>query len=352
MNRTEEVQLHALEREANANKILFETFLNRFKETSSTQSMQEADALVISEAETPNEASFPKKKLIFSILISIAVLLGIVLITILELLHLGLRTPEEIEEALGFPAIGLIPKTTKKTNAVDYILDKPNSSLNEAISSLRISLMLSDPDNAVKTVVVTSAVPAEGKSMLTLCLGRNAAVAGQKVIIIDADFRRPTIEKKLGLSAKTKGLTDLIMSPDTRLADFIYKDEKTNLFIMPKGNAEYISPMDIFASHRMAALLNTLKQQFDLIIFDTPPVMAVADARVLAAIVDKTIFVVAWDKTPRKTIKASLEQIVKARANLAGVVLQQVDVKQYGRYSYGESGYYYHYNKYSQYYSD
>jgi Mrp family chromosome partitioning ATPase len=80
--------------------------------------------------------------------------------------------------------------------------------------------------------------------------------------------------------------------------------------------------------------------------------MAVADARVLAAIVDKTIFVVAWDKTPRKTIKASLEQIVKARANLAGVVLQQVDVKQYGRYSYGESGYYYHYNKYSQYYSD
>jgi capsular exopolysaccharide synthesis family protein len=212
--------------------------------------------------------------------------------------------------------------------------------------------MLSDPDNAVKTVVVTSSVPSEGKSMLALCLGRNAAVAGQKVVVIDADFRRPTIEKKLGIAPKTKGLTDLIMSHDTRLADFMYKDEKTNLLIMPKGNAEYISPVDIFASHRMAVLLNTLKQQFDLIIFDTPPVMAVSDARVLAAIVDKTIFVVAWDKTPKKTIKAGLEQIIKARANLAGVVLQQVDVKQYGRYSYGESGYYYHYNKYSQYYSD
>ncbi|MFZ2726919.1 MAG: polysaccharide biosynthesis tyrosine autokinase [Methylococcaceae bacterium] len=352
MNRTEEVQLHALEREATANKVLFETFLNRFKETSSTQSMQEADARVISDAEVPNIASFPDKRLIFSILIAFAIFMGIVLIVILELLHLGLRTPEEIEESLGFPAIGLIPKTAKKINAIDYIVEKPNSSLNEAISSLRISLMLSDPDNAVKTVVITSSVPGEGKSMLALCLGRNAAIAGQKVIVIDTDFRRPTIEKKLGLSDKAKGLTDLIMSQDTKVADFMYKDQKTNLLIMPKGGAEYINPADIFASHRMAMLLQTLKQQFDLIIFDTPPVMAVADARVLASLVDKTIFVVAWDKTPKKTIKAGLEQIIKARASISGIVLQQVNLQQYGRYSYGESGYYYHYNKYSQYYID
>ncbi|MFZ2726918.1 MAG: polysaccharide biosynthesis tyrosine autokinase [Methylococcaceae bacterium] len=352
MNRTEEIQLHALEREANANKMLFETFLNRFKETSSTQSMQEANAHVISTAKIPLGASFPNTRLMLNIVIAVAVLIAIVLIIILELLHLGLRTPEEIEETLGFPAIGLIPKTAKKINAIDYILEKPNSSLNEAISSLRISLMLSDPDNAVKTIVVTSSVPAEGKSMLALCLGRNAAIAGQKVVVIDADFRRPTIEKKLGLSNKAKGLTDLIMSQDTRLADFMYKDKKTNLLIMPKGGADYINPADIFASHRMAVLLQTLKQQFDLIIFDTPPVMAVADARVLASLVDKTIFVVAWDKTPRKTIKAGLEQIIKARASISGVVLQQVDLQQYGRYSYGESGYYYHYSKYSQYYTD
>jgi capsular exopolysaccharide synthesis family protein len=350
----EEVQLRALEREANSNKLLFETFLNRFKETSSSKGMEEADARVISIAEVPTIPSFPKKNILFILILILALGIASALVFLLEALHPGLRTPEEIEEFLGYPAIGLIPKSRKKIAPYDYLVEKPNSSLGEAISSLRISLMLSDPDKPVRSLIITSSVPSEGKSLLALSLARSAAIAGQKVIIIDADFRRPTIEKKLGLSTKAKGLTDLIMSQENRISEFMYKDEKSNLMVMPKGNAEYINPVDIFTSQRMSHVLAALRTKFDLIIFDTPPVLAVTDARVLASLVDKTLFVVAWDKTPRKVVKAGLEQLLKSEANLAGIVLQQVDLQQYGNhsYSYGNSGYYYHYSKYGEYYSN
>ena len=346
----EEVQLHALEREANANKLLFETFLNRFKETSTTKGMDQADARAISMAVTPEVPSFPKKKLMLSVIILLAVFIGTAVIFIMEMLNPGLRTPEEVEAVLGMPTIGLIPLT--KEGAINYILEKPHSSLAEAISSLRVSIMLSDPDKAVKTVLICSSVPAEGKSTLALCLARSAAQAGQKVILIDADLRRPTIEKKLGLPPNVKGLTDFVRSHEENISNFVIKDEKTSLIIMPKGEAEYVNPVDVFNSHRMANIIDILKAEFDLVIFDSPPVMAVTDSRILTSLVDKTIFTVNWDKTPKKVVKAGLQQLLTAKANIAGIVLQQVNLKQYGKYGYGDSGYYYHYGKYGQYYSN
>lgn len=348
--RKEEVQLRTLEREAAANKALFETFLNRFKETTSTQGMQEADARIISEAEVPSGPSYPKKGMMRMVSLVLAILAGAGVVFLLEMLNPGLRSPEEIEKLLGVSAIGLIPMVEKE-DPFDYILDKPHSSFSEALNTLRVSLALSDPDKEVKAIQITSAVPEEGKSILSLCLARGAANSGQKVALVDSDLRRPSIEKKLGISEKTKGLTDLIMSHDENIADYLFKDERSDLLIMPKGGAEYINPADVFTSHRMETVIESLKKQFDLIVFDTPPVMAVSDARALAQQVDKTVFVVRWDHTPRKVVKASLQQLVNAEPNLAGVVLQKVNLNQYGRYGYGDSGYYYHYGKYGQYYS-
>ena len=259
----EEVQLRALEREADSNKLLFETFLNRFKETSSTKGMEEADARVIFTAKVPSSPSFPKKNMLFFVIAMLALAVACAVIFLLEALHPRLRTPEEVEAFLGFSVIGFIPKTRKKLDPYDYLIEKPNSSVGEAVSALRISLMLSDPDKPVKSLVITSSVPAEGKSSLALSLARCAAIAGQKVLLIDADFRRPTIEKKLGLSIKSKGLTDLIMSHDNRISEFMYKDEKSNLMIMPKGNAEYVNPVDIFDSQRMSNVLAALQSRFD-----------------------------------------------------------------------------------------
>lgn len=349
-----EVTLRALEREAAANKLLFENFLNRFKETSSTQGMEEPDARIISMAEIPRFASYPKKRLMFGIIVVGAFLAASAVVFMLETLNPGLRTPEEVEKFLGMPTLGLIPAITdKKLDPVGYPLERPHSQLAESLNSLRVSLSLSDIDNPVRTVMVTSSLQGEGKSTLALALGRNAANSGQRVIIIDSDLRHPSLEKKLGLKDKKhKGLIDLLMSKETQLSEFIFKDEKSDLIVMPKGQANFISSTDVLASERMKSLINVIEKEFDLIVFDSPPVMAVADARALAPLMDKTIFVVHWDKTPKKVIKAGLQQMVTAQPNVAGIVLQQVNLKRYGSHGYGDSGYYYYHGKYGQYYSN
>lgn len=347
----EYIQLRALVREATANRTLFETFLGRFKETSSTSGMEEADARVISKAEIPMTASYPKKKLMLILIIIGAFFIAVILVFIVQALTPGLHSPEQVEHELGIPAIGLIPYV-QDVDPQDYILEKPHSSYSEALNSLKTSLMLSGPDDAVKAIQITSAVPEEGKSALALSFSRMLAMSGKKVILVDADLRRASLEKKLGISATSKGLTDLVMSDNTHLSDFVIKDEKSGAFIMPKGAAEYVNATDIFSSHRMEAIIVSLKKQFDYIIFDTPPVMAVSDARILGRLVDKTVFVVHWDKTPAKVIKAALKQLDASEVDIAGCVLQQVNLKRYSSYSYGDSGYYYHYGKYGQYYTN
>ena len=117
------------------------------------------------------------------------------------------------------------------------------------------------------------------------------------------------------------------------------------------ATAVYANATDIFSSHRMQKIVDQLKSIYDLVVIDTPPVMAVADARIIGRVVDKTVFVVRWDKTPRKVARAAVEQLNRANVDIAGVVLQQVDLDRYGRMGYGDSGYYYHYGRYGKYYS-
>jgi capsular exopolysaccharide synthesis family protein len=159
------------------------------------------------------------------------------------------------------------------------------------------------------------------------------------------------VGKRLNLRGKHKGLADLVLAGDADLSEFILRDEKGNLDYLPPGTAKYTNATDIFSSHRMASIIELLKSRYDLVVVDTPPVMAVADARIIGRVVDKVIFVVRWDKTPRKVARAALEQLRRADVSLAGIVLQQVDLKRYGRVGYGDSGYYYHYGRYGKYYS-
>jgi capsular exopolysaccharide synthesis family protein len=211
--------------------------------------------------------------------------------------------------------------------------------------------MLSSPDKPVSSLIITSTLPNEGKTTLALSLARSAAIAGQKVMVIDADFKQSSLVKQLGITNHEKGLTDLILSPDATLSDCMIKDGKTSLMIMPKGSAEYLNSADVFASPRMNSLLTILRAEFDLIIFDTPPVLAVTDARVLASLVDKVVYVVAWDKTPKNIVKIGLDELLKSASHIAGIVLQQVNLQQY-TYSSGDSGFYYYYSKYRERYSD
>lgn len=166
----ESVQLRALEREAAANRALFETFLTRFKETSSTSGLQEADARVISVA-GPGSQSYPNKRRATLLIVFGGLAFAAALVLLLHALTPGLTSPEQMEQQLGLPAIGLIPQV-KGANPADYALDKPHSSYGEALNSLRTALILSNPDDAVKAIQITSSIPEEGKSTLALSFAR------------------------------------------------------------------------------------------------------------------------------------------------------------------------------------
>jgi succinoglycan biosynthesis transport protein ExoP len=221
----------------------------------------------------------------------------------------------------------------------------------EALNSLKFSLALSDPDIEVKTFQVTSSLPSEGKTSLALCLARVEAASGKNVILVDGDLRRSSICDKLGLERNHQGLSDLVVAGEVELADYIMRDERGKMDYMPTGTAEYANAGDIFSSQRMEHILAQLKARYDLVVVDSPPVMSVTDARIIGRLVDKTLFVVLWDKTPGKVAKAALEQLRRYGTDVAGIVLQQVDLERYGRFGGGSSGYYYHYGRYGKYYS-
>lgn len=348
----EAIQLRSLEREAAANRTLYETFLNRLKETSSTQSLQVSDARVISMAEVPQGPSYPNRNAMLRNYFLAGLLGACALVIALQALNPGLLTPEQVQNVLREYVIGMIPRVGGKLPLSDFVLENRSSAAVEALNSLKFSLELSNPDQPVKTVQVTSSVPEEGKTTLVIALARVVAGSGRNVLLIDGDLRRPNVGRGLQIVTKGhKGISDLVLAgSDAPLSDYVLHDEKGGLDFMPKGTAQFANATDIFNSHRMEAIIELLKSRYDLILVDTPPVMAVADARIIGRLMDKTVFVVRWQKTPRKAAQAALEQLHRAGVDLAGVVLQQVDLERYGRFGHGGSGYYYVYSRYGKYY--
>ncbi|MBL6952718.1 MAG: polysaccharide biosynthesis tyrosine autokinase [Alphaproteobacteria bacterium] len=345
-----EIQLRALEREAAANRLLFESFLNRFKETSQQAELQQADARIISRAEIPVAASFPKKRLIIAIALVGSAFLGVLLVFVLERLDNGFRTAGQIEQQTGVPSLGMIPKITGKANKVHvdrYVIYKPTSSASESIRSIRTSIMLSDVDNPPKVISLTSTLPYEGKTMLSLNLARVAAASGQRVLLIDGDLRRPRLHKSLGI-ANDKSIVELL-NGELQMDEVCHVEDGTGLVVIP-GKAVHANPMDLLNSHAMRNLVNGLRGRYDQVIIDAPPILAVSDIKVIGQYSDKIIYCIKWNDTPREAAVAGLRQVIDAHLPLAGTVLTHVDVKKHAQYGYGDSGDYY--GRHKEYYAD
>jgi succinoglycan biosynthesis transport protein ExoP len=344
------VELADLTSEADTNRQLFQTFLTRFREIVEQQGLQEADARILSAADVPSVAAYPRTALFTLIAFAASLVLGVLLVFVVERWDsdYGFRSADEIQATLGVRALALVPDLSRRETqgepAEDYILQKPNSAYAEALQRIRTSLFLTDGEHPPKTILVTSSVPLEGKSTIATSLARQSARSGLKVILIDADLRRPRLHEVIGLPNQN-GLSEVLTGRANPEAA-IKRDEKSGLDFLPAG-VGVVSPPDLFRSSTMKILLEEMAAYYDLVIIDTPPVAAVSDSFTLSGIVDKSIYVIRWEQTPRNVALAGIRQMIDAGADIAGIVLARVDVKKHARYGYADSGYYHgYYRKY------
>ena len=337
-----EIELRALEREAEANRILLATLLSRQKETLSQEDadFQQADARVISPADMPLQPAFPQVGVILALVFIAATILGLIIVLIIELLDDGFRSGDELERATGVPSIGfvpLVPSTGSYKSLAGYVSGKPSTAFGEALRTLNWSIGLAFPAQAPKSVLVTSSVPGEGKTTVASCLATSQSAAGRRTVLIDADTRRPSCHELFGI-ARQPGLVDVLTGTAT-VDDVLVENESAGLFILPAGSPSPNAP-NLLESEKMQQLLETLNERFDFIVIDSPPVLATTDARILCQWADATVVVVHWAKTRRAVVRNTLGQLHGAHARLAGSLLSMVDARKHAQYGYGDSGAY------------
>lgn len=347
------VRMNSLERDAEANRVLLERFQVAFMEASAQEDAdsQMPGARIISLAAIPEIPSYPKKTLIVAIGLVAACVVGILLIFGVERLEGGYRSSEQIERDTGIPVIAhvpIVPRAKLLTDGLSgYILRRPNSAYGESIRSLYTNVLLSHSDHNPKALFVTSSEPSEGKSMIALSLARMQAKSDRNVILVDTDFRRSQIAEELSLQAEN-GLSDVLRGR-VPIADAIIHDTASGADILTTGAYDEDLSLLKYAD-QVSALLDRLKQNYDLVIIDSAPILSVSDSKVVAKMADHTILIVRWGKTRREVVNYVVEQMDTVGTRVSGIVLSMINVKKHARYKYGDSGYYH--GKAKKYYVD
>jgi capsular exopolysaccharide synthesis family protein len=336
------IKLQALQREADAARALLDTMLAREKETLYQKDMgfQQPDVDVFSPATIPAEPSFPSKGIVIGLALMGSLFLGLMAILILELLDSGFRSGEQFEQVTGTPSIGFVPMINKPDNyssLAAYVAGRPGAAFGESVRTLNWSLSLAFPDKPPQVVLITSSVPGEGKSTIASSLATVQSVAGQRVVLIDADIRRPACHEITGVE-KEPGLTN-VLAGEVDINNVLQASAWSSLKVIPAGMPT-MHATNVLGSKKMAALLDVMRDKFDLIVIDSPPLMAAADARILSRLSDATILAVRWGSTRRQAVKMSVRQLLAAGAPLAGGLLTMVNAKKHAQYSYGDSGAY------------
>ena len=332
-----EYQLGILEREVASNRQLYDMFIGRFKETSATNDLQSAVGRVVDRAFPMDIAARPKKKQIIGIAFVLSLLLAVVVALLLDRLDNTIKTSENVETLLGVSVLSAVPIVGGRKDAAKtaYLTD-PNSVFSESIRTARTGVLLSSIDEDHKVLVVTSSVPGEGKTTFAMNLAF-AHAQTKKVLLIDADMRRPTIAKSLGLDKGIAGLSEYI-SGSAQASQVIVPMDDTDAKLLPAGHIPP-NPLELLLSPKFSQAISRLKELFDVIVIDSPPVQLVSDALIIAQHATGVLYVVKADDTPYQLARQGVKKLRRSGAPLIGVVLNQLDFKKADRY-YGEySGY-------------
>ena len=346
-NNQELIRLRELERNRDAVRTLYEAFLSRFKQTNEQESFTEADARILSYAEASRAPALPTTRLnlVLGLLMGCAAAGALALM--LELMDNRVSSGDEVEEKFGVPFLGNVPLLSgiagARQSPPKYLVKHPMSAYAESMRNLRASVKFANIDKPARLVTVTSSFPNEGKTSLTLSLGRMSAMTGSRTLVIDGDFRRRQLTEVAGIEPKVGLIEHLLGSAD--ITEAIHKDAETELDILPltrSGN----TTRDVFGSKAFDSLILRLKAEYDMIVIDTAPILLMAETRVIAAKSDQVVVVARWRKTNRGSLQQTLSILREFNSSVAGVVLTFVDLKRLNRHSGAALSNYRAYSKY------
>jgi len=323
MNR-KAIDYGVLERDVESSKQIYQSLLQRAKETGVSGALKTSNIRVVDAADVSNEPVSPRRMLNLLIGLLGGALCGIGVAFFFEYMDDRIKSPEELESQLGLPSVGLIPRLTGKAASEPLINNGVPANFSEAFRGLRTNVMFSFAEQGARSIVVTSTGPGEGKTTVACNLAMGMAMAGQRVLLIDADMRRPRVHEALKVQ-REPGLSNLLVGA-AKANEVMRTTTVPNLYVLPAGTTPP-NPAELLGSKRFADLLQSLRDHFDLVVIDTPPVMAVTDAAVIGYRATGVLFVAAADVTNRHAAQTALDQLEHARVRFLGAVLNRVDLE-------------------------
>ncbi|MEK1925538.1 MAG: AAA family ATPase, partial [Rhizobium giardinii] len=338
----------------------YQTLLSRLQELDAQASLQLPDSRVVSAALTPTLPSFPNSKLILGLSLIVSIGIGIGLAILREYFIGGFVSENQIEAVLKVPLSAIAPRqvsddlhklASPSSSLSDLMVTAPLSLFSESVRRLRLTLDQQERKNPApkrqdadegKIIMVSSALPAEGKSTMALSLARAYALTGKRALLIDCDLRKPSVNKHLNLEPNHDFIDYLRQDRNSAtLTSLIMRDPLSNLTVLLGGRRSDVATDELVMSEKMGRILASARKHFDYVILDTPPIEPVVDGLYLSRHADMIVFVIKWASTSQSSAKRAVAALKENKNPDAGIVTllnQQDRTKMSGNYSY--SGYY------------
>ncbi len=343
------VQYHILEHDAESNKQLYDSLQQKLKEATITAGLRSSNIRIVDPALVPTHPARPQKSRNILLAFLVGLVGGVGLALLREYLDNTVKSPDDIERLAGLPSLAVVPEVRSlnghgRTRSGKLLGDgteaeeeseesrveivsfaKPKSQVSEAFRALRTSLLLSQADHPPQVILVTSALPREGKTTAAVNLAVTLAQLGDRTLILDSDLRKPGVRRVLGLTVgRESGLSSYLSGLSTLDEVCFPHPQIENLVALPTGPIPP-SPADLLSSHRMRDAISYLRQKYKFIVIDSPPIMAATDAVILSALTDGVLLVVRSGTTPKEAFTRTRDLLHAVKCRLLGVVLNAVD---------------------------
>lgn len=348
------VQYAVLKKEVETNQEIYKILLQKSKEMELNVQIIGNNISVIDPPSSPVKSFKPKKMLNLLVGCFLGLLGGIMAAFVLEQVDNSIHTTEDIEKNLNLPSLGAVPDIQKlrklhglngNSSGYEFLAhNSPKAPVSEAIKNIKTSIFLSVPATSISTLVVSSAVPREGKTFVSVSIASVLCSNSKKVLIVDADLRRPRVGSVFGQPDNIPGLTTFLTQDDAKIQTILHKSKVPGLYYVTAGPLPP-NPVALLESERMLEFVNKCSRVFDFVLFDSPPIAGFSDARILSNKVDGVILVVKEGAVPIEVVRQSKAMVTSANGRILGVVLNMANGSSSSYYggSYGGYGYYGHY---------